>query len=392
MQIRILKIALLILTFSLLISCARKKSALETDTADLTAPRELPAKEVTETLPASSEPGETQSSDVSAVKNPLTGQEVSDSTLLDRRPVAVKVQIFPRGQRPPWGISLADIVYDYYQNVGLTRFHSIFYGQNAETVGPIRSARLLDIPLVNMYKSIFVFGSAESRTLERLFNKDFGDRLIIEGYGTCPPLCRVDPDSFNYLVVNTAEVTNYANNNGIDNSLQNLEGMTFSEGFPGAGSQANQIFVRYSISSYNRWDYDPNTGRYLRFQDTIEAHEIPSETYEPMIDRLNNQQVQASNVVILVVPHTYAFGTKPGPGEVITIELDGTGSAYAFRDGQVYEVVWNKPNINSVLFLTFADGSPFPYKPGNTWYQVVGRSSKIENPGDGVLRFESLIP
>ena len=50
--------------------------------------------------------------------NPLTGLVISDPSLLDRRPVAVKVQIFPRGQRPPFGISLADIVYDYYQNNG----------------------------------------------------------------------------------------------------------------------------------------------------------------------------------------------------------------------------------------------------------------------------------
>ena len=73
------------------------------------------------------------------------------------------------------------IIFDYYQNFGLTRFHAIFYGSNAEQVGPVRSARLLDIDLVRMYQSVFAFGSAEQRTYSRLFNSDFAPRLVVEG-------------------------------------------------------------------------------------------------------------------------------------------------------------------------------------------------------------------
>src|SRR5512145_1941601 len=37
--------------------------------------------------------------------NPLTGLVVTDTTLLERRPVAIKVNIVPRGYtRPPWGL------------------------------------------------------------------------------------------------------------------------------------------------------------------------------------------------------------------------------------------------------------------------------------------------
>jgi hypothetical protein len=61
--------------------------------------------------------------------NPLTGQYVSDAELLERRPVAVKINIVPRlGTRPPWGLSFADIVYEFYQNVGYTRFTPSSWG------------------------------------------------------------------------------------------------------------------------------------------------------------------------------------------------------------------------------------------------------------------------
>jgi len=324
--------------------------------------------------------------------NPLTGKKVTNPELLDRRPLAVKVQIFPRGQRPAWGVSLADIVYDYYQNNGLTRLHTIFYGQDSETVGPIRSARLPDIPIVNMYKSIFAFGSAEERTIDRLYSSNFVDRLVMEGYDKCPPMCRVDPNGFNYLVTNTTELSTYISDQGIDNTRQDLDGMNFNQIAPQGGQLASQLSVRVSISAYTRWDYDAASGRYLRFQDTVEAYDQASEVYEAFTDRLSGQQIAADNVIVLLATYNYAFGTQPGPGEVINIELTKSGKAYAFREGQIYEIEWQHPTSESVLTLTFSDGSPYPFKPGNTWFHIIGQSSKTANPENGIWRFEMLIP
>jgi len=324
--------------------------------------------------------------------SPISGQAIQDPSLLERRPVAVKVQLFPRGQRPPWGVSLADIVYDYYQNFGLTRLHAIFYGQNAETVGPIRSARLLDQSLVHMYQSIFAFGSAEQRTYSRLFSSDFASRLVVEGDANCPPLCRVEPNGPNELVTNTTELSKYASEQGVDNIRQNLDGMFFQQETPPAGQPGNQAFIRFSISAYNLWDFNPEIGRYMRYQDTQEAQDTSLENVEALLDKLTNQQITADNVVIVIVPHEYAFGTHPGVSEVVDINLAGSGPGYAFRDGQVFQVVWNRPSKNSVLFLTFQDGSFYPFKPGNTWFEVVGASTVIGTPNPGAWRFDHKMP
>jgi hypothetical protein len=329
--------------------------------------------------------------DFPANVNPLTGKEVSDPQLLERRPVAIKVQMFPRGQRPPWGVSLADIVYDYYNNFGLTRFHAIFLGQNAEQVGPIRSARLLDIDLVSMYRSVFVFGSAEQRTYSKLVSQPFYKQLVLEGNGKCPPLCRVEPESNNYLVTNTSGLGQVAITQGADNARQNLDGMRFDATTPANGQPGTQLTVRHSISAYARWDYDAATGRYLRFQDTQEASDQASETFEPLIDRLNNQQIAADNVVVIVVGHQYAFGTKSGPSEVIEIGLEGVGPAYAFRDGQVYQLNWRRVSNDSVLTLEYTDGTPYPFKPGVTWFELVGKTSVV-TPAGSAIRFQHTIP
>ena len=324
--------------------------------------------------------------------NPLTGKRVDNPQLLERSPLAVKVQIFPRGQRPPWGVTLADIIYDFYQNNGLTRFHAIFLGNDALQVGPIRSARLFDGQLVDMYKSIFAFGGADRRILTQLLNAPYADRLIFEGYSQCPPMCRVDPNGLNYLMTNTEDLSEYASQQGISNGRQNLDGMTFNTITPASGEPLNKVIIRFSISSYNSWEYDVGTGRYLRFQDTHESPDIPTQGYEALIDPLTGEQIAADNVVILTAPHKFTPGSKPGKSEIVVITLSGSGQATAFRDGQVFDVVWHRPENDSVVFLTFPDGSPFSFKPGNTWFEVIGETSKIDIPGDGTINYQFSIP
>ena len=328
--------------------------------------------------------------------NPLTGLTVPDSSMLDKRPVAIKINIVPRtGTRPPWGLSSADIVYDYYQNNGYTRFHAIFYGEDAELAGSIRSARFPDHFLIRMHKSIFAYGSADPLINERLFGSEYSDRLVLEGGGSrlCPPtsqapLCRFDPQGYDFLLGGTSEIHGYINNQGVDDSRQNLDGMYFNLEPPKGGQEGNQVAVRYSGDDYVTWEFDSSNGNYLRFQDdSFDTGQ--GETYAPLTDRNNDEQISAENVVVVLMEHSYY--RKP-PAEIVEILVSGSGPAYLFRDGQVFEVRWNIPATDSVLFLTDQDGTPIPYKPGNTWYQVVGNSSTISNPEENTWRFEFLVP
>ena len=79
----------------------------------------------------------------------------------------------PRAVRPQSGLSRADIVYEYYTEEGTTRFIAIYYGRDAEQVGSIRSARFFDEHIIRMYRGLFVFGSADQRVRDRLYNSDF---------------------------------------------------------------------------------------------------------------------------------------------------------------------------------------------------------------------------
>lgn len=327
--------------------------------------------------------------------NPLTGLAVLDSKILERRPVAVKINLVPRtSNRPPWGVSFADIVYDYYHNAGYSRLFALFYGQDAELVGPIRSGRLLDADLVQMYKTIFAYGSADAVINYRLLNASYSPQLIMEGQrANCPPtaatpLCRFEPQGNDFLLGSTAALSQYATNNKIANARQDLKGMYFYAIAPAGGKAASQATVRYSGDDYVRWEYHAASGAYQRLQDN-QYDQGEGEAYAPLTDRLNNEQVSAQNVVILIAPHQ---SVQPPPNEIIEIQLSGSGPAYALRDGQVYQVTWNRPTVSSVLYLTFPDGTRYPYKPGSTWYQVVGTYTKITEPEAGSWRFQHMMP
>jgi hypothetical protein len=327
--------------------------------------------------------------------DPLTGLAVSDPSLLDRRPVAIKINIVPRTtNRPPWGLTFADIVYDYYHNDGYSRFHAIFYGRNAELAGPIRSGRLLDYELVHMYQSIFAYGSADALINQRLLNSDFADRVLLEGNSaTCPPtaanpFCRFGPSTYDILLGDTAFLSAEITKRGVENKRQNLDGMSFDPKIPLDGVTGEQVYVRYSGDNYTRWDYNASTGRYLRFQDNV-FDTGQGEDYAPLTDRLNDKQISSANVVVIVARHEYF---QQPPAEIVEILLSGSGTAYAFRDGQMFELQWNRPTTNSVLSLSYKDGTPFPFKPGNTWFQVVGVSTQAEQQSDGAWRFNFLFP
>jgi hypothetical protein len=329
--------------------------------------------------------------------NPLTGLQVSDPEILQRRPVAVKVNIVPRrNNRPPWGLSFADHVYEFYQNAGYSRFHAIFLSQDADLVGPIRSARMFDDALVRMYKSVFSYAGADPKIENRLLNADYSSRLVREtgSRSICPPsptrpLCRFDPGGNNFLLGSTSDLHEYVRLQGVQDVAQNLDGMLFEFGIPNDGSEGLNIVTRFSIDMYNRWEFDTDTGLYQRYQDNLLVNFGQAEQFAPLIDRLNDQQITAANVVILFAEHSRL---QQPPAEIIEINLIGSGKAVAFRDGMAYELLWQRAKPDDLIYLTFSDGNLYPFKPGVTWFQIIGISSQVTQPEINSWRFTYSFP
>ncbi len=382
------KIKAILLLGVLLSACSPAVPAVPTPIPVVSTPAALPSPAVTVTPLPSAVPAATVSpsptpefppagygpANFPPGIDPLTGLAAPIENL-ERRPLIVKVENLPRNHRPQFGLNSADHVYEYYTEEGSTRFAAVFYGQNAEKVAPIRSARYFDIRLVQMYRANFVFGGAYEKLWNRLVSSDFGRRLIVEGAGSCPALCRYDPNGANFLTANTGEMAAYLSGRNMDNTRQNLDGLFFQSQVPTDGLPASQIFIRYSGAIYNRWDYDPAAGNYQRYEDAADDITRTNPQYDLLTDRLTGQPVTAQNVVVLVVPY---FSADPGADtEVLDAKLEGSGPAFFFRDGQTYTGQWRRDKVDGLLTLTLSEGVPFPLKPGRTWFEVVGASSQF---------------
>lgn len=323
--------------------------------------------------------------------NPLTGLSVSDLNLLQRRPLAIKITNFPRRVRPQSGLNLADLVFEYYIEGGLTRFIAIFYGNDADRVGPVRSGRFFDEHIVRMYNAIFTFASADKRVLETWQESDLLPLLVIPRPGNCPPLCR-DPHNpdYNNLYANTAELGPYVVRLGGDNNAYDQSGMRFQSIIPWGGELALDVYVRYSRVDYHHWLFNAATGFYERFQETRDDNGN-GESYALLYDELTGEPVSAANVAILFVPHEELV--KSSDTEIIQIHLTGFGPAYVFRDGRVYEATWTRAAEDQplVLLRSGQGSSAFPLKPGRTFFQIIGVSSKTVQEGS-VWRFTFAIP
>lgn len=314
--------------------------------------------------------------------NPLTGLEVADPAILERRPVMVKVSNFPVEGRPHAGLSFADIVFDYYTGEGSNRFLALYYGQDATQIGPIRSGRLVDRWLVNMYQGILAFEYAWAPVYSEILGTLGSSRSISSGINSCPAICRAsNPPTEINLFGNSAELSKYyAARNNSDNTRQNLDGMAFNTIAPSGGVAGTEFTMQFSRKNLGNWRYNPETKKYLRWIEEVESdNDI---ILIPLTDRLTDKQLEFSNVIVI-------FAEIESLSEVDTIHeihiADRKGDALIFRDGQMYEVTYKSGHYTPIQFYD-KNGNLFELQPGNTWIHITGLSSWIKDEENGVWR------
>jgi hypothetical protein len=190
-------------------------------------------------------------------------------------------------------------------------------------------------------------------------------------------------------MADTVSLNDYINRIGIENTPPDLSGLTFAPQPPEGGKEAGRVYTRFSAAIFNRWDYDAASGRYLRFSDSQDDPEWENEIYEPLMDQLNGQQIGAENIVILLAD--YIELAKTEESEVYDIDLLGGGMAYGIRDGQLFNLTWSRQAEDERITFFTEDGQPYPLKPGQTWFEIMGYTSTVDLAPDG-WRFTFFIP
>jgi hypothetical protein len=287
--------------------------------------------------------------------------------------MAVKISNFPPIVRPQAGLSYADVVFEHLSEAGLTRLTAIFLCKDAEKVGSIRSARLIDLEIPAMFKSMFAYSGASGGVKQRIQQSDIFERVISPDFGHSG-FYRIPSEgkAFEHtLFSDTATLWKITTERGL-NQRQDLSGWTFSQEPPQGGSPATYIEFLYTPKYGSaEYQYEPGRQVYLR-----------SIFGEPHTDELTGEQIAARNVVALYANHveTDIVEDSTGPRIYYSIEIQlwGEGRAIVFRDGRAFEGRWVRPQRHDLIRFVDNAGNPIPLKPGNTWIQVVPLDFEIK--------------
>ncbi len=301
---------------------------------------------------------------------PLTGMEVSDPALLERRPLAIKIQNAAIS-RPQYGLPQADIVYEHLSEAGITRFTGIYLCQDVDKIGSTRSARFIDLEIPAMYKSLLAFSGTSAGLYPKFLNADFYDREFCYGWNLHSEAFYRDTELREQgipiehtLFADPDKIWEIADELDI-NQPQELRDMHFSQDTPEGGMPATHIHIPFPSSDMVvDYRYNPELGAYLRW-----------DAGEPHVDAATGEQIAATNVVVVYATHvdTDIYEDEPRRNHPsVQIQLWGTGPAVIFRDGQAFEGLWARPQRGDMLVFRDPTGQiPIPLKPGNIWIELV---------------------
>ncbi len=287
---------------------------------------------------------------------PLTGLDMADPSLAMRRPLVIKVDNYP-ASRPPSGLNKADVVFEHFAEGAITRFSAIFLCQDQERVGPVRSARLIDVDhLVDMFDGVLVHYGAANRVLPMIQEAGLPD---MDGY--------FGADGFFSVLGRVSPFNKYCDTNALRAAVSeegwerpaDRPGFVFSDSVEW-GQQATEIKVVYAPQNWARWVYDPAEGVYVRYEED-DLH----------VEETSGEPLTAANVVVLQAKHSVTDIDEGYGSFSVRIELQGQGTALVFRDGTWAEGIWVRQSKTEMIRFLDGAGDPLPLKPGNVWVQVV---------------------
>ncbi|GMK41969.1 putative lipoprotein YerB [Paenibacillus sp. CCS19] len=307
----------------------------------------------TETNPTSEPPAP-----VSTLTAPLTGLPADQE--LKQRPIAVSVNNF-KAARPQSGLTQADIVWEVLAEGGITRLIAVFQSSSfTDPIGPIRSIRPYLIDIGESYKSVIVHAGASTDAYDLLqhHGKDYLDEITNAGPYYWRDKTRKAPHNLYSDLTKMragAEKKKYATEVTIPMLPFAAEGAGTYDG------PATSIDIHFMLDDYKvSYAYDAAKGLYMR-----------SINGESHIDKNNNEQLSAANVIVLGADHK----TLDDYGR-LSVNLTSGGKAVLFQNGQAVACEWTRQGTDVIRIMK--DGKELPLLPGHTYYHIVPNNPSFE--------------
>jgi hypothetical protein len=292
--------------------------------------------------------------------SPLTGLP---GPAPNRPALIVKIDNAPKA-RPQIGLNQADVVVEEMVEGGITRFAAIFHSQDADPVGPVRSARSTDIGVASpMQRPLFAYSGAN-----RVFEEQVRSAPLIDvGVKAAPDRYyreRSRRAPYNLFSRTTALFQLAPPDAVIPPALFSYR----AAGQPAAG--AGMIAIQRSGIGWAtpvEWEWDQAVGAWWRSQGGRRHVDAAGRGVAPV------------NVVIQFVDYRDT-GLRDSSGAVVPeANVIGEGDAWILTGGHLIPGRWTKPSAEAVTRYADSAGADILVTPGRTWVELAPPGSANHN-------------
>ncbi|HOZ36367.1 MAG TPA: DUF3048 domain-containing protein [bacterium] len=285
-------------------------------------------------------------------------------------PVAVAIDNHPEA-RPLYGLSRADVVYEFLVEGGATRFLAFYTPGQAEEnktekIGPVRSVRPYFLPVVKEYNALLAHAGGSAEALNQIEKLAINNLEEISWWGPEYFWRVYSREAPHNLFTSSEKLLRATEEWKLKDLVSNYRPWLFSQDLSNNYklNLAEKITIKFSSDD----SYEAN----FQYNTTTLAYERLTNK-EKNLDALNNQPIDAQNVIIQFISREQTLDSLGR----LAMEMTGAGDLWLFRDGIKIEGQWRKGSTEGRTIFYDQRHEELPLKPGKIWIEVVPQGKEI---------------
>jgi hypothetical protein len=290
--------------------------------------------------------------------------------LNSNRPIAIMVEN-SAAARPQSGLNAADVVFEVVDEYGITRFVTIFSSQDANIVGPVRSARPYYAEIAKSFDPIYVFFGTYPECYKYIQDLGMYTMSAMSDRSGQSSIIGIAPYWRDYKRSKIQEHTAFTSTVKIKQVAQNagypLDGNGIPFSYKGDAAESDRgnvsnVYIDFSTTAFAprgfnvNFKYNRISNSYLRYMGG-----------KPHVDHETGQIITVKNVVVLITDIA-------GPLDKynhMAVRTTGSGQAFYFIDGNAVEGSWERGGISDPFTFKDGSGNIVSLNAGETWISMV---------------------
>lgn len=343
---------------------------------------------------------EVDDSDEEVAYSNLTGEPLTDASLLTAPAYCVQTPNGTDGARPQAGLNEAGVVFEAIAEAGITRFAAIYQNPSSAVIGPIRSLRIYYLEWDTPFDCTIVHagGAADalaavaaggykdlSENYSYMYRGTYGSRLWNNLFTTSSYLKQFSADRG----YNASNINGFKRMTPEESEVDRIDALAREEFDILTATDRDTSEIAAVVSSINlnfggwanfnvHYDYNAETNTYNRSYESGVAHEVYACAAEDLSEKNPEDVCSLTQLSPSVVVAMMVQERKASDNYHEDITAIGTGKAYIFQNGTAIEGSWSKSSREDQIKFYDEEGEEVALAPGQTFVSAVPNYGSVE--------------